>query len=409
MAAAELTSIVCNVMSEGVSGHTEIMGCLRSIATRVHQSSEPRGSLDEPLTIRRAVLVPYNKEIQSIVRSADLLQFSVDSIVDLNVSGNVGRVVSSSGDAGPWTIGGIDSIDWSGPWDTLIMGHVQPLVRMAGRDIAHELLTKCNSYRKDLFSFDPIRAGYKTASGLDWRWPQVDAGAIPKGRFGKMHYVGAPVIGVFGTSSQQGKFTLQVFLRSYYQSLGYKVGQIGTEPSALLFGMERCFPIGFNSPVTLTGAEMIFSLNEMLHKLDRDGSDVIVVGGQSGTVPYDFGNLSLYTFSQLCFLMGTNPDCVVLCVNPFDDDDYVARTVSVIEGLVDTAVVAIAMFPMGFRSEWASSLGARAQLESTKLKRECERVSHLTGKPCVTLGARSDYERIAQYTYEILGASGASD
>ena len=405
MAAAEVTRLVSRIVSDGVSGHAEVMRCLRHLATRVHQGAEPSVELDEQLTATRAALVPYNKEIQSIVRSADLLKFSIESIFDVNISGNVGRVVKSFGVAGPWTIASIDSIDWNGPWDTLIVGHLQPLVAVTGRDLVHELLTKCAAYSKNVFSFDPISSDYKRASSLDWRWPHVDDAAIPKGRFGKMHYVGTPVIGVFGTSSQQGKFTLQVFLREYYQSRGYRVGQIGTEPSALLFGMERCFPIGFNSPVTLTGAEMVVSLNEMLHKLDSDGRDVIIVGGQSGTVPYDFGNLSLYTISQLCFLMGTNPDCVVLCVNPYDDDDYVTRTVSVIEGLVDTTVVSMAMFPMGFKSEWASSLGSRHPLESTRLKRECERVSNLTGKPCVSLEEMAGYERTAEYTYDFLGES----
>jgi uncharacterized NAD-dependent epimerase/dehydratase family protein len=103
---------------------------------------------------------------------------------------------------------------------------------------------------------------------------------------------------------------------------GYKVGQIGTEPNALLFGMDYVFPIGYNSAVDLSEEESIIYLNALIYELCEKENDLIIVGSQSGTVNYDVGNLSQFCLRQHSFLLGTQPDATVLCVNPFDEMEY---------------------------------------------------------------------------------------
>ena len=132
VAAAEVSQLICRIMSDGASSHVEVVRNLRSHATRIHQGTEPSVLLDDQLPIGHAALIPYNKEIQSVVRSAHMLPFSIDSIYDVNISGNVGRAVSPSGDETSWTIKGVDSIDWDRSWDTLVMGHLQPLEAISG-------------------------------------------------------------------------------------------------------------------------------------------------------------------------------------------------------------------------------------------------------------------------------------
>lgn len=65
--------------------------------------------------------------------------------------------------------------------------------------------------------------------------------------FGKLYRNPKPVLGVFGTSSRQGKFTLQLILRKHFTELGYVIGQIGTEPTAALFEMDADFHFGYNT------------------------------------------------------------------------------------------------------------------------------------------------------------------
>ena len=45
-------------------------------------------------------------------------------------------------------------------------------------------------------------------------------------------------------------------------------------------------------------------------------------------------------------MTATQPDCVVLCVNPFDEISYIRRTILYIESSIDTKVISIVVFPM---------------------------------------------------------------
>lgn len=56
-----------------------------------------------------------------------------------------------------------------------------------------------------------------------------------------LYRISTPVLAVCGTSSKQGKFTLQLELRKRFCEMGYKVGQIGTEPNSLLLGWITFF------------------------------------------------------------------------------------------------------------------------------------------------------------------------
>lgn len=126
-ASAEVTQLVCRLLASGVSSRRELMSRLRKMAKCVHDGTyTPIPTHGKP-HMRRAVLLPYNKEMQSVVRSADQLTFSIDSIHDVGISGNVGRKVTSSSGAKSWIIEGIDNIKWERAWDTLILGHSRPL------------------------------------------------------------------------------------------------------------------------------------------------------------------------------------------------------------------------------------------------------------------------------------------
>ena len=45
------------------------------------------------------------------------------------------------------------------------------------------------------------------------------------------------MLAIVGTSPSQGKYNLQLALRRRFLNDGYEIGQIGTEPTAQLFGM----------------------------------------------------------------------------------------------------------------------------------------------------------------------------
>ena len=113
------------------------------------------------------------------------------------------------------------------------------------------------------------------------------------------------MLGVFGTSSQQGKFTLQLIIRDLLLKAGYSVGQIGSEPHSELFGMDYSFPFGYNQSIYVRDDDVILYLNSAIHSL-CDENDIIIVGSQANTIPYDYGNLDRYMLRQHLFLWAHN-------------------------------------------------------------------------------------------------------
>lgn len=135
-----------------------------------------------------------------------------------------------------------------------------------------------------------------------------------------------PILGVFGTSSQQGKFTLQLALRYELQKRGFKVGQIGTEHQSGCFGIDFTFPSGYGmeKSITIPLDYHIPILRRVLSEMDKVGYDVIIVGAQSGILnpnPYYYGNI----VSEF-FFTATIPDRTILIKNNFDDTTFLDRT-----------------------------------------------------------------------------------
>ncbi len=69
--------------------------------------------------------------------------------------------------------------------------------------------------------------------------------------------------------------------------------------------------------------------------------------------------------------MAAQPDVVVLCVNPFDDDNYIERTKNTMESLAGTKVIALVVFPMKLRDNFGSIYSSKVPLT----KEECEAVT----------------------------------
>ena len=101
-------------------------------------------------------------------------------------------------------------------------------------------------------------------AGLQVYYPHILETDIPKNRFGKMYRNSIPIVGIFGMSSHQGKLTLQLELIKLL-SQNYTVSSIGTEPTAALFNMDYCFPMGYHSTVETKSYDSVYLLNNAVH------------------------------------------------------------------------------------------------------------------------------------------------
>ena len=384
-------------LAGGYCGRKEILEQFREasvVQNKAYVSARPVQTL---FPITNAALFPFCKEMHSLLRFHDLLTFRIADVYDIKYSAVVGadvRLLMKDESAPALVVKNIEHIEWDA-FDTLIIGHMGELSSLTGRkELYRNLLKEAKEHQKQIVAFDDLTGILEDEVSVPVYFPKVDRSNLPASRYGKLYRISKPVVGVFGTSSRQGKFTLQLILRRSLLRKGYRIGQIGTEPSALLFGMDDVYPMGYNCSVYLRGLEAVQYLNSRMNALCEKDVDLILAGSQSGTVPYDVGNLVQYPCMQYDFLMGTLPDAVILCINGYDEPEYVGRTIRFLESAVECRVIAAVLYPLDFRDESRGIHSGRAVIPGEKEKALKERMREQFGIPLYLLGKEDEMEEL---------------
>ena len=356
--------------------------------------------------IKNAAVFPFNKEIEGIVNFSDLLPFHLEEIYDIKLSRNIGKEVCNLSRKNTYHIKSVEELDGS-KIDTLIVGHLRDIEMLTKRPIKRFLLERCLDLKINVFMFDEyeyeaFKDRFKNLD-LELNYAKNTSCNHDMNRFGKMYNVSTPVLGVFGTSSKQGKFTLQMELRRRFLNDGYRVEQLITEPSATLFKLAS-YPFGYLSSENrdISPYEKLLHLNDCLHHLDLKRPDIILVGSQSGTVPQLFNNLGQYTIEQIIFLLGTLPDGIVLCVNYGDDLHYVRRTVQAIESFAESKVLLIAIYPKYYDNGWHFANGHQATADSESADKYADILRNSLEIPVFVLNSADKYDAIYQKCIESL-------
>jgi uncharacterized NAD-dependent epimerase/dehydratase family protein len=395
-ACAHVTVQTALFMDKGIRGFDAILEAFKGKAIRRYAFaaapfSQNRGQRKPE--IKKAVLFPFFKEMHSLIRFSDILDFEIVGVYDSKYSANVGAAASHimKDTVQSLVIKNIDHIEWD-MFDTLIIGHLDEMSALINKaELREHLIRGAITHNKQVYCFDDISA---SIDHKDVYCPAVRPEDVPPNRFGKLYRVAKPVLGIYGTSSRQGKFTLQLILRKKLMDRGYRVGQIGTEPTALLFGMDYVYPMGYNSSVYIKGYDVILYVNHLMQRLSEKGCEIILTGSQSGTVPYDTGNLVQYTLPQQELLLGTQPDAVILCINPYDETEYIGRAIRYLESLVDCTVIALVVFPMDIQDGWSGLYGRKTPLSAEKYSTLRETLRTVFTVPVYKLGEAADMEQL---------------
>ena len=308
---------------------------------------------NEFINCKKAKIAVLGKEIYNMFRFDYMLKFKIIGVYDTRYSGMVNKTVMEipfQNLNSKMVIQDIVNADLS-DCDIVIIGHISiyETCKKVLNEI-HDFVIKCINSKKRIFSFDDLNLYFHDITNEHYESPVVDATQKIWAPFGKLFRISKPVLGIYGTSSQQGKYTLQLELRKRFLSDGYNVGQVGTEPSSILFGFDYCFHYGHNSNTQITRFDVISLINYRLNNLVQNGSDILMVGGQSSLVPEDYGNLQFVTLPQIEFFIATNPDIVIICVNETDDIHYVSKTVDLIQSLSQAKVIAFVLNPITYKT-----------------------------------------------------------
>lgn len=329
--ASYITAMLCN-HGKRVSSKTVAKSILKKNAYKIVKSKRKANS-NKKLNGNKAIILPFNKEISVIANNEDLLLFDIYGYYDSKYKGLVGKKIK---DILPYSdnekiIQDIEKINWEANFDTVICGHLLELERLVNKNIKKHIIKKCKKYKKNLFTFDTYGNGRSFQSNI--LTPQIDKKSIPENRFGKLRKSSVPTLCVMGTSSKQGKFSFLLKLKREFSKRGYKVGGISTEPTGHLFGFDKTFPYGYNSEMRLNDVEIVQLLNEYVWEIEQKDVDLIISSGQSGSITYEARNIRNILSIQHSFLIGINPDAVILIINSFDDVNYINKTISFFKSL----------------------------------------------------------------------------
>ena len=404
--AAYVTAYVAKMLSLGID-KGDIIRTFKKISlksVKLKEQSIPN-VFQVPFRIQNAVLFPYNKEMHSLVNYADHLPFHIKMICDSKYTGRINKRIQSLNGKNTYSVNSIDQVCWD-EVDTLILGHLNDLESSIGQKIKKEILDICLLNRVNVYAFDDLAMEISSddfiREGCYIYTPKINTISYLKKYMGKMFQFSKPVVGIFGTSSQQGKFTLQLSLRYALISMGYSVAQIGTEPSALLFNLDACYPFGYNSSVKLDQTDSILAINHLVHEVEmkRDDADIIIIGSQSGTVPRLFNNIGQMTIQQLAFLMGTMPDIVILCVNADDEIDVILRCIKAIEGVGNASVIALALYPLSYTNSWQMMNNKRERIQN--IEEVIHRLNTFISIPVFVIGSDADTYNLCNLLIENL-------
>lgn len=302
--------------------------------------------------IKKAVVFPVNKEIKQLLTFSECLNFKIKGVYDIPSSINIGKSLSDlikiKKLKNDHIIKNIFSIDWNDDFDTIIIGHCSRLSQLLGYDILGDLITKAKINNKKVYCFDETKYidNIDVCSSYNLNFSQITSYE----KFGKLYMSSKPILGIFGTNSEQGKFTLLMLLKQAFIKKGYKIGTLGTEPTSLLLNNDYMYHFGYDSNLSLNDYKIVSLLNTYINKIEQKNIDLTILSCQSGSLTYNYFNTSNYNIPQYSFLLGTNPDTFILVVNFYDEIEYLKRTISFLESVSGGKVLFLYLYSLTIES-----------------------------------------------------------
>ena len=362
-----ITAKVARIFANNKKGlcTEEILKKLKEDSMQVYTAT-PTSPIEMPFKINKAIVFPYNKEINTLLRFGKHIKFEVLGVYDVKFLENLGKKVII--DKAELRIEAYEKIKWESCFDTVIIGHLDELNSISHREYTDRIVEQCIRYHKNIYSFDELSSQQQECmrkANLKFFTPKIRRENLPKNYEGKLHQIGKPILCICGTTPKQGKFSLQMKLKELMES-NIKIGMLATEPSGYLLGADVVFPVGYNSTVYLEdGEEYISAINYAIANIEKRNVDLILTGLQSQTIPMKLCNVNdMVLFNHYC-LLGINPDAVILVVNVFDDITYIKRTISYLENIIICDVIAIVIFPIQRTLKW-NTLGNLSMRYSNK-------------------------------------------
>ena len=373
--------------NNSINNLSELLLNLKNHVKYVQEINESR-EIQVPFKINRAVIFPFIKEVETIARNMDQIGFEILDFFDYKHLRKVGKNLNDILNINlshTYKIRDIQSLDWNAPFDTFILGHTDQITNIVGTGYVEKIISNCINYKKNLYLFDNQHITEETISlfyknDLNVYYPCVDSENEPFSWICKLYMPSKPSIGIWGTSSKQGKFSLLLKMRKLFLDNGFSVGAIGTEPTSPLFGLDKTFPMGYNAHTEFSSLKSISIINYMIYEIEQKKTDVILFASQAHTIAPVNYCLHNIPSGQQNLLYAIRPDVCILCVNHYDELNYVKNTIEYLKALGNTIVLGIVISPVPQESQWwrdssytklpidTSQIGSTERFESLGVK-----------------------------------------
>ena len=125
-----------------------------------------------------------------------------------------------------------------------------------------------------------------------------------------------PVLGIYGTSQDQGKVTAQLLIRKELKRRGYATSWLATEHQGELLGADYTFPNGCEGLVSvdIPMEGHVTLLQSAMVGIAQSTPDIVLVGSQSGvTLPSLSEKHSLYSLPAIATMFGRQHPMPTYC------------------------------------------------------------------------------------------------
>lgn len=347
-------------------------------------------SMNQKINLKNVCLLPFNKEMHGIVRFENICDYNVKAIVDSPKKGLVGKNV---GDL--IQIENVDIIIQSDlkyvnqHIDTIILGYLDEIEKYDKTFSIDNILSEnLKTLKANIYSFVPVSTYWITKyrkEGLDIKY----APFIGIEKFNEICNnipynipISKPVLGVFGTSSSQGKFTLQIYIKEYMKRRNIKCTHVSTEHHGEVLGADVVFPFGYEvkSNIDLPmEMQKVYIEKLMIYASFAFEGEFILVGGQSGIIPYSINYEGFLHNAVL--LEGVKPDASILVFNPYmDDEEYVKDCMSALKAIYKCKTICMAFSDNTYKN--INGRWKKRHLEESEKKDIIDKSQRKYGVPC---------------------------
>ncbi len=293
-----------------------------------------------------AAVIPYSKEMESLINFKDFGSYCIKVGVDYSKKGIRERTKQINGLPIETSLEQLKKYDLN----TIIIGYLDRLECYSEVWSMNYILQFALMQNYNVFSFLPVPEDIRiqfTEKKLILREAKVYDNIyfkqikeiVPYSLHCKL-----PVLGVFGTSSKQGKFTLQMLIRRELNYRCIKHVSLLTEHQAELLDTSICFPIGYKGEknIQINIEAWIGVIQKSLYYLEQTtDAEMVLAGGQSWLIPHNIDRqIAIY---NLAFLEAIRPDFSVVVVNPeIDSMEYICDTIKSLQVIYKIQTIGIA-------------------------------------------------------------------